>query len=330
MFHLNQPTRSFARFLLTSAAATLFGLTAPGAIGQAQAAYPEKPIKVIIPFAPGGRTDVVARLIAKTIEEKKLLPQPLVIVNLPGGGGAIAGRQALASDADGYTIMHWHHQMLIANAMKLINFGPQDWQSIGYTGGGSPVWTVSATSDSKTLADLVGNLKAKPRSMVEVVGIGTIPHFVGALLGQEAGFETRLVQAASGADRLKMVAGGNADIALFSASEYLNWKTAGDGLRALVFFGPNRISAIPDVPTAKELGYDVTWANPNWWIARKGTPKDRVDMLAKAISTAMEDPAIKKYFAENALDSYWMNGADADADAAKMLGKLQKVAASIK
>ena len=76
-----------------------------------------------------------------------------------------------------------------------------------------------------------------------------------------------------------MIAGGNADISLFSASEYAKWETAGRGLHAVVFFGPNRIDTIPDVPTVKELGYDVTWANPNWWLAAKGTPQDRIDML---------------------------------------------------
>lgn len=298
--------------------------------GSAQAAFPEKPIKVIVPFKAGGRTDTVARLIAKKIEEKKLLPQPLVIVNLPGGGGAVGGRQALSAGADGYTIVHWHHQMLIANAMKLIDFGPAQWQSLGYAGGGSPVWTVRENSDIKTLADLTGQLKAKPRSLVEVVGIGTIPHFVGALLAQSAGFETRYVQAGSGADRLKMIAGGNADIALFSASEYAKWKTAGKGLRAVVFFGPNRISTIPEVPTAQELGYDVTWANPNWWMAPKGTPKDRVEILSKAIQAAMNDDEMKAFFKKSSLDHYWVSGADADADAAKVLGRLKLVADKIK
>ena len=320
----------FTQSLVLSAAVLLTSTALPGLQGTALAQYPEKPIKVIVPFKPGGRTDTVARLLGKKIEEQKLLSQPLVIVNVPGGGGGIGGRQALDADPDGYTIVHWHHQMLIANAMDIVDFGPQDWQSIGYAGGGSPVWTVRNDIGIDTLADLVDKLHAEPRSLVEVVGIGTIPHFVGALLAQAAGFETRYVQAGSGADRLKMIAGGNADISLFSASEYAKWETAGRGLHAVVFFGPNRIDTIPDVPTAKELGYDVTWANPNWWLAPKGTPQDRIDMLAKALQTAMMDEEIQQYFKENSLDPYWISGPEADADAAAMLEQLKKVAGSIK
>lgn len=300
----------------------------PGSAG-AQEAWPSKPIRVIVPFKPGGRTDTVARLIAKEIEEEGLLPQPLVVVNMPGGGGAVGGQAVLDSD-DGHTVAHWHHQMLIASAMDIVNFGPDDFRSIGFTGGGSPVWSVRNDSGIETLSDLVDTLQAEPESLVEVIGIGSIPHFVGELLAKEAGFKTRKVQAGSGADRLKMIAGGNADISLFAASEYLNMKDVGDGLRAVVFFGPNRIDNIADVPTAKELGYDVTWANPNWWIAPADMPAENAAILAAALEKAMEDEAIQAYFKENALDAYWTDGETAHAESNALLSDLQDVAAEIK
>jgi tripartite-type tricarboxylate transporter receptor subunit TctC len=307
-------------------------LAAPAAVGTAKAqdeAWPEKPIRVIVPFNPGGRTDTVARLVAKEIEEQGLLPQPLVVVNMQGGGGAVAGQAALDAD-DGHTIMHWHHQMLIANAMGIVPFGPDEFRSIGFTGGGSPVWTVRTDSGFDELADLVDALKEEPASLVEVIGIGTIPHFVGAMLAKEAGIETRKVQAGGGADRLKMIAGGNADISLFAASEYLNMKDVGEGLRAIVFFGPNRIDNIADVPTAVELGYDVTWANPNWWIAPADMPDEHVAILAEALKTAFEAEEIKTYFRENALDHYWTPGEEAHEASAELLGRLEEVAAEIR
>lgn len=304
------------------------GVSLPGPAG-AQEAWPEKPIRVIVPFKPGGRTDTVARLIAKEIEEEGLLNQPLVIVNMPGGGGAVAGQAVLDAD-DGHTVAHWHHQMLIANAMDIISFGPEDFRSLGFTGGGSPVWSVRSDSGIKTLDDLVQKLNAEPESMVEVIGIGTIPHFVGALLANAAGFETRKVQAGSGADRLKMIAGGNADISLFAASEYLNMKEVGTGLHAVVFFGPNRIDNIADVPTAKELGYDVTWANPNWWLAPADMPDEHAAILSEALQQAMQDEAIQAYFKENALDHYWTDGAQAHEQSEALLTDLQAVAADIK
>lgn len=323
------PTR---RTVLSVAAAITMvlgaGAALPGPAG-AEEAWPQKPIRVIVPFKPGGRTDTVARLIAKEIEEEGLLDQPLVVVNMPGGGGAVAGQAVLDAD-DGHTIAHWHHQMLIANAMDIIKFGPENFRSLGFTGGGSPVWSVRNDSGIETLDDLVQKLKAEPESMVEVIGIGTIPHFVGALLANAAEFETRKVQAGSGADRLKMIAGGNADISLFAASEYLNMKDVGNGLHAVVFFGPNRIDNIPDVPTAKELGYDVTWANPNWWLAPANMPDAHAAVLADALQKAMQDEGIKAYFKDNALDHYWTDGDPAHEQSEALLTDLQAVAATIK
>ncbi len=320
------------RTFVGTVAGLALALGAAAAVPQpagAQEAWPTKPIRVIVPFKPGGRTDVVARMIAKEIEEEGLLPQPLVIVNMDGGGGAVGGQAVLSSD-DGHTIAHWHHQMLIANAMGLIDFGPDDFRSIGFTGGGSPIWSVRNDSGIETLGDLVDKLQAEPESMVEAIGIGSIPHFVGELLAKEAGFKTRKVQAGSGADRLKMIAGGNADIALFAASEYLSMKDVGSGLRAVVFFGPNRIDNIPDVPTAKELGYDVTWANPNWWIAPADMPEEHAAILAEALEKAMQDEAIKTYFKESALDHYWTDGEAAQAESQALLAELQDIAAEIK
>ncbi len=325
--------RHFAGLGLAVAGALTLGLM-PAATGlstaSAQEAFPTKPIRVIVPFAPGGRTDTVARLLAKKIEEKDLLPQPLVIVNMQGGSGGIAGQATLDAEADGHTILHWHHQFLIAHAMELVPFAIEDFDSIGFAGGGSPVWAVRAESDYATLDDLVTALQAEPRSLVETIGIGTIPHFVGALLANEAGFETRKVQAGGGADRLKMIAGKQADIALFSAAEYLRNKDVAGGLRPLVFFGPNRIDVISEVPTALELGYNVTWANPNWWLAPKGVPADRLQLIADALRQAMDDPEIKEWYVTNALDHYWTDGATAMDESATLQAALDEVAATIK
>ena len=86
---------------------------------QAKAEFPNKPIKVYVGFKPGGRTDMIARLISKHITEKKLLSQPIVIVNKPGAAAANAARAVLGAKPDGHTILHWSHQVLITNAMKV-------------------------------------------------------------------------------------------------------------------------------------------------------------------------------------------------------------------
>ena len=293
----------------------------------AEGSFPSKPIRVIVHFKPGGRTDTVARLLGAKIEEKGWLSQPMVVLNADGGAGANAVNQMRRGEPDGHTAVHWHHQLLISIAMQLGDFTLDDFKSIGYTGGGSPVWAVREDSPYNTLQELIDALKAEPRSLVEAVGIGTIPHFVGAMLANEAGFETRYVTANSGADRLRLLLGGNADIALFAASEFL---AQGKGLKALVYFGRERLPEMPDVPTASELGLDVSWANPNWWLVPADTPDDVVAQLAGALQNAIADPDIIEYFKNNTLEPYWMDGPTAMADAQKTLEALKPVAESIK
>lgn len=303
------------------------GLVGPNAAGRALAQdFPSQPVRVIVPFAPGGRTDVVARLIAEKIAEQDLLSQPMIIVNADGGAGANAVNQMRRGEQDGHTIIHWHHQALIAMAMELGNFGLDDFRSLGYTGGGSPVWAVSADSEYQTIDELVTYLRENPRGLVEALGIGTIPHFVGGMFANAADFETRYVTANSGADRLRMLLGNNADIALFAASEYLAQE---EGLRALVYFGLERLPDMPDVPTARELGYDVTWANPNWWLAPASMPEDHAEILSAALEQAIMDPEIQEYFRNNTLEPYWVSGPDAMEDAQKQLDALNEVAATI-
>ncbi|WP_372803141.1 Bug family tripartite tricarboxylate transporter substrate binding protein [Paracoccus seriniphilus] len=295
--------------------------------GQVMAqTFPSRPIKICVPFKPGGRTDLVARMLAEKIKENDWLPQPIAIVNADGGAGANAVNMMKRDPADGHTILHWQHQLLIAIAMELGNFSLDRFKSIGYTGGGSPIWAVHEDSPYQTLDELTAYLKDNPRGLVEAVGIGTIPHFVGAMLAQSAGFETRYVTANSGSDRLRLILGGNADIALFAASEYLS---QGENLRPLVYFGTERLAQMPDVPTATELGYDVTWANPNWWLAPADTPDEHVAAIGAALEKAIADPEIVQYFEENTLEAYWMNGEDSMADARQTLEQLKSIAATI-
>lgn len=319
---------SRATIALALAVSGAAALLSPGFATTAEAqSFPEKPIRVIVPYKPGGRTDVVARMIAEKIQKNGWLSQPMVIVNADGGAGASAIAQMTRGEPDGYTIMHWSHELLLTIAMGLGSAQLDEFRSIGFTGGGSPLWAVREDSKYKTLEDLVQHLKDQPRSLVEAVGIGSIPHFVGAMLAQEAGFQTRYVTANSNADRLRLLLGKNADIALFAASEFVR---QGTDLRALVYFGKERSQALPDVPTATELGYDVVWSNPNWWLAPAGTPDEAVKAISGALEKAIADPEIVEYFKNNTLDPYWTDGETAMAESKDALEQLRSVADKIR
>jgi len=319
-------TMTIRRDILAGVAGLALAAAVPHGGAQAQdGAFPSKPITVIVPFAPGGRTDTVARLLAQAIQDNGFLDQPMTILNVPGGAGAPAVAELMAQDADGHTIMHYSYDALISIAMELGGFELDQFTSLGFTGGGSPVWTVREDAPFDTLEELVDHLKANPRGLVEAVGIGQIPHLVGAMLAKEAGFETRYVTANSGSDRMRMILGGNADISLFAASEFLN----SEGLRALVYFGSSRLPEMPDVPTSAELGYDTNWANPNWWLAPEGTPDEAVAKLSEALEKAINLPEMQEYFTDNTLEPYWMSGPDSLEAASATLEGLRVVAAEI-
>lgn len=314
------------RSILAGAAGLAVAAVVPGGALLAQeGAFPTRPITVIVPFAPGGRTDTVARLLAQAIQENGFLDQPMTILNVAGGAGAPAVAALKAEAADGHTIMHYSYDALISIAMELGGFELEDFTSLGFTGGGSPVWTVRNDAPFDSLEDLVGHLQANPRSLVEAVGIGQIPHLVGAMLAKEGGFETRYVTANSGADRMRLLLGGNADISLFAASEYLN----SEGIKALVYFGNSRLPEMPDVPTSAELGYATNWANPNWWLAPAGTPDAAVTKLSEALEKAINLPEMQEYFTNNTLEPYWLSGPDALDAAGTTLEGLRVVAAEI-
>jgi len=318
--------KTFARTSLIAAAfAAAFAYSAGFGTfdsGEARAEFPSKPIKVYVGFKPGGRTDTVARLVTKYITDNKLLSQPIVIVNKPGAAAANAARAVLAAKPDGHTILHWSHQMLVANAMNVNKIHPEDFTTIGYTGGGSPVWTVRKAAPYNNLKELMDALKANPGSLVEAVGIGTIPHLIGVQLKAAAGVKTRLMGAGGGADRLARLLGKNADIALFSAAGFLKHQPS--GIKALVFFGPNRIPSIKNIPTAKELGYNVVWANPASWLGPKGMPKAAVDKWTSVLKKTIESKEISDWYKNKALDPYWTGGEAALKDSLSVLAGLRK------
>ena len=117
--------------------------------------------------------------------------------------------------------------------------------------------------------------------------------------------------------------GGNADIALFSGQEYKKFQP--NGVRALVYFGANRLANIPDVPTATELGYDVVWANPAWWLGPKGMDPAVVETLNVALKAAIESDEMQTWFKESSLDPYWTDGEMATSQALEVLTRLKKV-----
>lgn len=293
------------RVLVAFATASLLS-----AIGfNASAEYPEQPIKVIVPFNPGGGTDTTAQLFKRVIEENKLLPQPIVTVHVPGAGGNIGAKQALNAEPDGYTFLQ-HVTNLAANqAMGNIDFGPLDFEPVALAGDTCMMAAV-VLDDSKyrSLDQLLADAKARPDQIVLGVNIGGVGHITAKLLERASpGARFRIANVGGGAKQFAAIMGGHVEVNPFSSADYSRF--APKGLRALAYTGEARHPNFPDIPTTSELGYPaVQFCFGQMWFAPKDTPQDRIDTFANALEKAFHDPLVQKRWAELAMTPNFLKG----------------------
>jgi len=271
------------------------------------ATYPEKPVRMIIPIAAGGQTDVVARLLQQTIDKKKLLPQPIVVINNAAAGGTIGTRQVRDAEADGYTIGVFHMGLLTAPAMGVVDYDHGAFELIGQIGRTPVGMGVLAGGRFKTIQDVLAEAKARPETVTVAMNIGLLPHFVPLMFEQDAGVRFRYVQSGGGAVRLKSLLGKHTEVSLFSGPEFLLFQA--QGIKPLVVFSDTRLPELPDVPTAKEVGAGTLFEERVIAFAPKGTPKDRIDVLAKALHAALQDPEIVARFKGLGIDGVFIEGA---------------------
>ena len=296
-------TKLTRRQTLTLAAAA--GAVALGLDRARSATYPEKPVRMIVPIAPGGQTDVVARLLQLTIDKRKLLPQPIVVINNAAAGGTTGTRQVKESEADGYTIGMFHMGLLTAPAMGVVDYDHSAFELIGQIGRTQVGMGGLADGRFKTIQDVLAEAKAKPDTITVAMNIGLLPHFVPLMFQQDAGIRFRYVQSGGGAVRLKSVLGKHTELSLFSGPEFLLFQA--QGIKPLVMFSDARTPELPDVPTAKEIGIGTVFEERVIAFAPKGTPKDRLDIVAAALRAAMDDPEVAERYKGLGIDRVFID-----------------------
>jgi len=279
--------RNVAYRALAATACVLGLLAAAPALAQA---WPQKPVKVIVPFGPGGTTDVFARLIQRTAQEQSLLSQPMAIVNV-GGHFSVGSIQAKNADPDGYNFLVTHLAMLSGEVVAPERgLSYRDFEPVALTGGFCLHHIVHEDSPYKSIQDLIAAAKAKPRSIVFGVNIGALNHMGGGYLERTADVKFRFVQIGGGGENFAAIKGKQIETTMLSSSEYQNFK--GGGVRALAFTGPKRLDTQPEVPTVKEAGLNYEFCINNFWFAPKGTPKAAIDGMAEFLRKAMANPAV--------------------------------------
>ena len=295
-------------------------------ITEAKAEYPDKPIKIIVPFGAGGGSDAVARTFQKAIEANKLVKVPVVVTNIKGPGGRIGSRTAKDAPADGYTLLLNHMTLLTSQATGLANYGYRDFEPVAGTGDVCMTAAVMQSSPYKTLKDLLTAAKQKPDSLIYGVNVGALNHMGGLLLqGTMPGSQFRFVQIGGDVANFTNLKGGHTNATAISAGQFNAGRSA--GLRGLAILSDKRHPNLPDVPTAKEQGFDLSFCFEYWWLAPKGTPADRVSKLAGVFKAAMNTDIVKKTFAKRLTLPVYRSGSDLRDYIAAEYKKVEPVAA---
>jgi len=283
--------------VLIAAAALLGAACAPAA------AYPTRPITMILGFAPGGPSDVMARVLTKKMEE--YLKQPIVIENKAGAGGTIAGTLTARAAPDGYTIMLASGSILAINVTLYRNVqydSIKDFEPISMLGVQTNVLYAHPSVPARTTAEFIAYAKANPGKLqFGSGGVGTPAHLAGELLRIKAGIDYTHVPFRGTGPTLQAVIGGHVLTAFNPPSPLMPHLQEGT-IKAIGITTLDRTPVLPQVPTIAETypGFDAaTW---HALVAPAGTPKDVIAALNKATVGALEDPMVRKALTDSGVD----------------------------
>lgn len=260
-------------------------------------AYPVKPIRLIVPFPPGGPADIASRIIGKKLSEA--LGQQMILENRAGAGGTIALELAAKATADGYTLVLGSLSTLSIAPIfnRNLSYDPvKSFAPVAFAGAVPMLVIVSPDYPAKTLAELIARAKTDKLSYASA-GAGSTMHIIGEMINAEAGIKTTHVPYKGVAPALNDLLGGH--IQLLSADlPVLEPLVKSGKVRALALFAAERSPLLPDVPTSAELGYPRMLMN-NWYgmLAPAGTPAGVQASLEKAMLEAMKSPAISQRLA---------------------------------
>jgi len=262
---------------------------------SAYAAYPDKPITMIVSYAPGGGTDLTARAIAPYIEKYLGNNARIIILNKSGAGGAIGFAQLAASPADGYTIgMINTPNVLTIPIERKSDFHWQRYDLLGNLVDDPDGFSVHTDDPIKNLKDLAAYAKVHPGDVtVGTTGAGSDDHLAMLQFERAADVKLNHIPFKGAADVRTALAGKQIKVAAINIGEAMQAIKGGTPMRNLGSMSATRSSMAPDLPTFKEQGYDIELASLRGLAAPRGLPPDVRDALVKAVAQATNDPEFK-------------------------------------
>jgi tripartite-type tricarboxylate transporter receptor subunit TctC len=280
--------------LIVAAALTL-------AITAAQAQpFPSRPITLIVPFPPGGSTDTTARILAERM--RPILGQPIIIENVGGAGGSIGVGRLARAPADGYTIDIGQWDTHVGSIIYKLNYDlEKDFEPIGLISNNPQLMVAKKNLAANNLNELVALMKKDP-GKVTFVNQNAAAHVSGILLQQLTKTEVTFIPYRGAGPAMTDLVSGQVDLLVVQGAVALPQVRAGT-IKAIANLSPQRSASMADIPTSDETGvpglYMSGWFG--FW-APKGTPKDVIGTLNKAMMQVLADPAVKARFSELGLD----------------------------
>jgi tripartite-type tricarboxylate transporter receptor subunit TctC len=286
------------RKLLGCVAALGLGLMTGSAL--AQDAFPAKPITMIVPFAPGGASDVIARLVSD--ELGRVIGQRIVNENMGGAGGTIALARAAAAAPDGYTIVIGNSGTNAASYTvhaDVVKYKPEDFAPIGLVAKTSPMIAIKLDHPAKTLAEFVEHARKNPGKVtLGHAGVGSSNYLICRMFMQAAKVDVSLVSYRGAGPALNDLMGGQIDGVCDNATSLIG-AVQGGKVRALTVATPARIAALPEVPTSTEAGLPEFQAQGwNALFAPKNTPQPVIARLNAALKQTLASESLRKRFDE--------------------------------
>jgi len=265
--------------------------------------YPTKPVRIVLPFGPGGVADITTRTIAPKLSDG--LGQQVVVENMPGAGGIRAADAVAKADPDGHTLLLLTNGNAVSQALfKSLPYDPlNDFAMISTVGYFSMVIVAGANSKYRTLQEVIAAAKQNPGKLnIGTITPGGTQHLAGELFRSSAGMDALVVPHKTTGEVVIGVRNGNLDVGVDFIAPLISGIKAGD-LRALAVTAGKRQPQLPDVPTAQEAGvkgYDV--ASWNALAAPAKTPRAAIDRVHRELAKVLTDPEVQKRFADLGVD----------------------------
>jgi tripartite-type tricarboxylate transporter receptor subunit TctC len=310
-------------FNKTIAASGVLAVACPFRSSNAQDA--SKPVRIVVPFAPGGSNDIVGRAMAQQLSVR--LKRNVYVENRPGGGGTLGSDLVARSDPDGSTLLLISSTFTMNPAIMKLSYDPvKSFTPVAMLGSGPSVIAVASNLPFSSIKELIDYTRKNPGKVnFGSAGVASFQHFAIELFKLRSGADLTVVHYKGGVPALTDLAAGHIQVSLGSLIQMQPFLKSGR-IKLLAVAGPRRAELFPNVPTLKESGIDVDASN--WWalLAPAGTPQDMVTRLHHEANAVLEDADVKKRFASEGAETMPMSVAEFEKFLSYETGKWAKVA----